>query len=235
MIQPNFATIIINNLDKLRETSHVDENGYNSEGYLYRMFREYNIHLIFAPLFANHKESIETAIIKSAFIVMAYTNKSTWLNFTKDRYLNKKEILASLIHDTKIKITDDVVDEILGNRDVVMINVINTYLSYQKDDTFFNITALSEHISKCRNVALDNTKTMTANELKNTTGNFNELKTTQQNLNELIKLIKSKYSDLDEVMKREGKTVFTEDLDLTNYETRLRYIMDNNLYPKESE
>ena len=148
MIQPNFATIIINNLDKLSQTSFVDEGGYNSEGYLYRMFREYNIHLIFAPLFANQKESIETAIIKSAFIVMAYTNKSTWLNFTKDRYLNKKEILASLIHDTKIKITDDVVDEILGNRDVVMINVINTYLSYQKDDTFFNITALSEHISK---------------------------------------------------------------------------------------
>jgi hypothetical protein len=235
MLQPNYATIVLNNLDKLKETFVVDEEGNNSEGYLYRMLREYNIHLIFAPLYAVNKDSVQIAIIKSAFIILAYTNKSTWLNFTKDRYLNKKEIIASLIHDSGIQVAPEIVDEILSNTDRTMIDVINHYLAYQKDDTFFNIVALSEHISKCRNVALDNTKTMSANELKNTTGNFNELKTTQQNLSDLIKLIKTKYSDLDEVMKREGRTAFTEELDLTNYETRLRYIMENNLFQKESD
>ena len=235
MIQPNLAGIIINNLSRLKELSNVDADGILREGYLYEMLKTYNTHLTFAPIYNEHKDNKGLAVIKSAFIILAYTNKCTWLNFNKDRYINKKEILSSLIHDSEIKVEDDIIELIFRNTDKTMCDVINFYIVSQKDDLFMSIVAYAENLAFGRRLAMENTKDKTAKDATSVTDNLNKLRDNQNCLAELKRQLKTTYSDLDEITRREGMPTFTDDLDLTDYETRLKYRMANKIYFENNE
>jgi hypothetical protein len=230
MIQPNLAGIVINNLEKLKILSSVDEEGVLREGWLYQMLKTYNIHLTFAPLFEEHKDSKDIAVIKSAFIILSYTNRCTWIKFDKDRYINKKEILSSLIHDSELRIADEYIELILRNTDVNMCNVINDYIVTQKDELFISIVAYAENLALGRRLAMENTKEKTAKDATSVTDNLNKLRDNERYLAELKRELKTRYSDLDEVTRREGMPTFTEELDLTDYETRLKYRMANSIF-----
>ena len=164
---------------------------------------------------------------------MAYTNKSTWIDLDKDWYMNKKEILSTIIHDSEIPIDNDLYDSIVGNNDKVLCNVMNWYIHNQKDNLFNAIIAYSENISLGQKLATDNSDTKNSADVTRITENLNKLKINQDNLDELKQKVKKKYSPLDEIMAREGKQVLSEDLDLSITENRLRYIANNNLFGKK--
>lgn len=235
MLPPNIAGLVVNNLSKLSELSSLDEEGVRKEGYLYQLLKTYNKHLIFAPLYKEHESDKRIAIIKTAFIILAYTNKCTWLDFNKDRYINKKEILSSLIHDSNIKIEEEIVDIIIRNTDKNMCDVINVYIASQKDDLFMSIVAYAENLALGRRLAMENTKEKTAKDASGVTDNLNKLRDNQNYLAEMKRQLKTTYSDLDEVTRREGMSTFTDDIDLTVMENRLRYIRSNNLFSEENE
>ena len=233
MFTPDLPSIIINNMDKLKMLATLDEDGIQSDGYLYSLLRTHNLHLIFAPLFHEHKDNKGIAVVKSAFLIMAYTNKSTWIDLDKDWYMNKKEILSTIIHDSEIPIDNDLYDSIVGNNDKVLCNVMNWYIHNQKDNLFNAIIAYSENISLGQKLATDNSDTKNSADVTRITENLNKLKINQDNLDELKQKVKKKYSPLDEIMAREGKQVLSEDLDLSITENRLRYIANNNLFGKK--
>jgi hypothetical protein len=235
MIQPNLAGLLINNLKKIPEISSTDEDGGYREGYLYQLLKTYNQHLIFAPIYNEHKDSKGVAIAKTAFIILSYTNKCTWLNFNKDRFINKKEILSSLLHDTGLQLDDDIVDTILRNTDKTMCDVINMYIVSQKDDLFTSIIAYAENLALGRRLAMENTNNKTAKDATSVTDNLNKLRDNQNYLAELKRQLKTTYSDLDEITRREGMATFTDELDLTDYETRLKYRMSNKIFFENNE
>lgn len=225
MVLPNLPTLIINNIKKLKITSMLDEEGIMSDGFLFKEFRRYNIHKIFAPIFSEHKDNKELAVIKSAFIVLAYSYNSTWINIDKDRYINKKEILSSLCTDSEIDIDEEVSDILLANQDETVNNSINHYIDFQKDDDFFTLIGLIEYISSCNRRAMSTDNQKTTDRELNDRGKFLEgLDDLNSKKDKLKKEIQSKYMNLDEVMIREGRQPITEQLDLSNYEARLVFI-----------
>ncbi len=235
MIQFPISGLIINNLDKLKEISRMDEDKVLKDGWLFTSLKKYNIHLIFAPLFEQHKEDKRIAIIKTSYIILCYTNHCTWLNFKQDRYINKKEILSSLIHDSGLMLEDEHIETMIRNTDPTMCDVIDTYIMSQKDDMFVSLVAYAENIALGRRIAMENTKERTARDATGITDNLNKLRENERYYHELLRQIKTTYSDMDELTRMEGKAIFTDELDLTIYENRLKYKMANKLYLENNE
>ena len=103
MRHPNFSSVIVRNIGRLKETASIDENGELTEGFLTTLLKEYNINHIFDPILKDQQDR-RTAYVMIAFIILAYSYNSTWINIDKDRYINKKEILSSIVQNSEIDI-----------------------------------------------------------------------------------------------------------------------------------
>ncbi len=224
MTLPNLAYLIINNMKKLKETSMLDGDGVMDDGFLFRELRRYNLHRIFAPIFAKHKDNKELAVIKTAFVILAYSYNSSWINIDKDRFINKKEILSSLCTDSELEIEEIEADILLGNQDEEVNEAINYYIDSQKDEDFFSLIGYIEYISSCNRRAMS-TDTNTSDRELNDRGKYLEgLSDLEEKRDAIKNKIQSKYIVLDEVMKKEGRTPISEQLDLSIYENRLLLI-----------
>ena len=230
---PNIPSILIKNIKKLKETHQIEEDGSRGDGFLLGLLREYNLHINFMPIFEAHKGDEKTAIVKVSFIVLAYTYNSTWLNIGVDRYINKLQILTSLVKDSEIDIPRDVFDSLLSNSDTLVQECASMYITSQKNQDFQTLIALTEHMSFANKMAMSGDKETTDIMLKNRTEYLNRMPEIKRNIELIENSLRTKYMLLDEALRKEGMTPITENLDFTDYETRLRFIIDNKLFDKK--
>lgn len=231
MQPPHIPNIVIHNAKRLKETYTILDDGTRGDGFLMRELRTYNLHNIFYPIYQNDKDNLELAVFKSAFIILAYTYNSTWIDINKDRYLNKMEIISSLVSSSGIDINAEMVDILVTNKDMVMVDVFNIYVHWQKSAEFQELLALEEHRSFCNKMAMSSdVATTTDVMLKNRTDYLARLEDVNRRINKIREEMKTKYMLLDEVLTREGKKPISENIDLTVYEQRLMFIVENKMY-----
>lgn len=221
MRHPNFSSVIVRNIARLKETASIDENGELTEGFLMTLLKEYNIHHIFDPILKDQQDR-RTAYVMIAFIILAYSYNSTWINIDKDRYINKKEILSSIIRDSGIDIPDDTFDAIVGNQNMILCECINIFVESQKDNDFATLISLSEHISFCRSMAQKTTDVSDKN-LVDRGRYLNDAELLGEKVKKIKSELESKYQILDEVMRKENRTPISKDVDLTVWENLLRH------------
>lgn len=233
MQQPNIPFIIIKNIKKLKDTYTIQEDGSRGDGFLMGVLREYNLHNTFMPIFENHKEDVKTAIVKVAFTILSYTYNSSWLNIAVDRYINKLQILTSLVKDSEIDIAKDTFDSILRNEDTLLQECASMYISSQRNGDFQTLIALTEHKSFANKMAMTANSDTTDIMLKNRTEYLNRMPDIQRAIEKIEDNLRTKYMILDEALRKEGMTPITDNLDFTDYETRLRFIVENGLFDKK--
>lgn len=221
MRHPNFASIIVRNISKLKETSSINAEGELIDNFLIELLKEYNIHHIFAPIIKEQQDR-RTAYVMIAFIILAYSYNSTWINIDKDRYINKKEILSSIVRDSEIDIPEDTFDAIIGNQNMILCECINIYVESQKDNDFATLISLSEHISFCRSMA-QKTTDVTDKNLVDRGRYLNDAEQLGEKVKKIKSDLESKYQILDEVMRRENRTPISKDVDLTIWENFLKH------------
>lgn len=230
---PNIPSLLIKNIKKIKETHSLNEDGSSGDGFLFGMLREYNLHTMFSPIFEAHKGDEKTAIIKVSFIILAYTYNSTWLNIGVDRYINKLQILTSLIKDSEIDIPKNIFDSLLSNSDTLLQECASMYISSQKNGDFQTLIALTEHMSFANKMAMSGDKETTDIMLKNRTEYLNRMPEIKKNIEVIENSLRTKYMLLDEALRKEGMTPITDNLDFTDYETRLKFMIENKLFEKK--
>lgn len=222
MRPPHLPTLIIKNISRLKETVSVDDEGDITQGFLDSKLAQYNIQFIFKPIYDTHVENKRVAILKTAFVILAYTFNSDWINVDKDRYINKKEILATLVEKSGITLDECAIEDILLNKDLVLREAINTYIGWQKDSDFTHLFTLLEHISTCNKMATSNDANLSDKMLVDRTRYLNDIDETEKKKQALIAKLESKYMILDEVALKEGRKQITKDIDISVYENRLK-------------
>ena len=204
--------IIIDDIEKI-----------NTAGYLKMLLRDYNLHNLFSPLYENN-DSVNDAIFLSAFIILAYSNKSSWItnaNMQKDRRTLKLEIITSILLDSKIKISQGLESIVIkkGSSEYYEM-VLTDYLNWQKNDDFNTWISLTEFKS------FTNRQSIKSGDIK-----MNELRSLGQTLSELGAIdeqilivrerLQKEYSSLDEALKREGRKALTSSINIDDYEERM--------------
>jgi hypothetical protein len=201
-----------------------------------------NLHTIFRPVY-KHNLTILNINAIVAFVILAYSEDSPWLNVRKDRTINKKEILEGIgvSADNKIYI------EILNYRDDPVQQIVLNYLLFQQDARWVEIISLLEYSNKM--ILFCNQRTSE----KETTGSAvdkeGEVSETFEYLDQseiakinkekgallitaidarakaegLIKAIEQDYQKLDQITQSEFGFAFTDTkVNVLSWESRLR-------------
>lgn len=222
MTRKGLASIFAQCANRIRETVSLDtRDGGALDGFVYQRLREYNIHHIFAELYEQHSTDKQLANLKAVYAIMAYSYDSKWIDVEQDRYINKKDILTTLLADAGIDLSKDEFDAIIFNHDEALAYCINSYLENQKDSKFLAVIALTEHIALCNKMAM-NTIEVTDNNLNARTKYLGEIETCEKRLQVLKEEIEIKYRNIDEIMTKEGRTPLSRDIDYTIMEQRLK-------------
>jgi hypothetical protein len=111
-----------------------------------------NLHTIFRPIY-KHNLTILNLNAIVVFIILAYSEESSWLNPRKDRLSNKKEILEGIGVESDNKIYTD----ILHYENDAIQQVILNYLLFNTDARWFECMSLLEYANK--NLLFCNQKT----------------------------------------------------------------------------
>lgn len=102
-----------------------------------------NLHTIFRPIYKHNLTILnQNAIV--AFVILAYSEESTWLNPRKDRLVNKKEILDGIGVDPDNRIYK----EIIHYENDAIQQVILNYLLFCTDARWREIVSLLEYHDK---------------------------------------------------------------------------------------
>lgn len=207
-----------------------------------------NLHTIFRPIY-KHNLTILNQNALVAFIILGYSEESTWLNPRKDRLQNKKEILEGIGVDPENRIYKEVINY---QNDAVQQVILN-YLLFQQDARFVEIISLLEYSNKM--ILFCNQRTSE----KETTGSVvdkdGEVNETFEYLDQseiakinkekgellikaidarakaesLIKSIEQDYQKLDAVMQSEFGFAFTDTkVNVLSWESRLRNRKNQN-------
>lgn len=218
MTKKGIAQIFAQHAAKIKETVSLDAaDGGSLDGFVYQRLRDYNLHHIFAELYQQHSDDKRVANLKAVYAIMAYSYDSKWINVDQDRYINKKEILTSLIVDSGVDLPTEAFDDIIFNKDEVLASCINIYIESQKDRKFFAVIALTEHIAFCNRQVMG-TKDVTDAQLAQRTIYIGKMNDCEEQLLKMKEYIETTYSNLDEVMHKEGKTPITQNVKLNTYE-----------------
>jgi hypothetical protein len=102
-----------------------------------------NLHTVFRPIYSHNLTILNLNAIV-AFVILAYTEESAWINPRKDRFINKEEILSGIGVDPKNKIYK----EILYYENDHIQQVVLNYLLFQTDHRFQEIISLLEYADK---------------------------------------------------------------------------------------
>lgn len=191
-----------------------------SVGYVKTLLREYNLHHIFNPLYENMDNPVDVDFLV-VFIILAYTNKCTWLHdMEKDRRTVKLEIVNSILSDSKIEISDEVELIAIKSTGDVFDSVLQDYLNSQKSRLFVRFISLSELISTANRKGMSATN-IKYNELKSLVDSSNNLEDTERQLEDVRQQIEREYSELDEALKKEGRKPISKDFNIFKYEEML--------------
>lgn len=102
-----------------------------------------NLHTIFRPVYKHNLTILnQNAIV--VFVILAYSEESSWLNPRKDRLVNKQEILSGIGVDPDNKIYKD----IINYQDDAIQQVILNYLLFNTDARWQEIVSLLEYSNK---------------------------------------------------------------------------------------
>lgn len=134
-----------------------------------------NLHTIFRPVYKHNLTILnQNAIV--AFIILAYSEESPWLNPRKDRLVNKEEILSGIGVDPSNRIYK----EIINYENDAIQQVILNYLIFHTDSRWQECISLLEYANKmilfCNQRTSDKQKTgTTEDEDKGTIDTFEYL------------------------------------------------------------
>jgi len=180
----------------------------------------YNVHNIFKPIYEIIPQ-VNDANIFIVFLILSYSNNCSWImDYEKDRGTLKLEILRSILEDSGQNITEETMTFFSSESNDLFTDIVNEYLDWQKDRTFYSYMSLSEHISVCNRQALKKGDTKDI-DLKNRTQTLNEIQNTEKLLQDLKYKIERKYISIDESLKKEKKAPLSKNIDIMNYESRL--------------
>ena len=102
-----------------------------------------NLHTIFRPVYKHNLTILnQNAIV--AFVILAYSEESPWLNPRKDRAVNKKEILEGIGVNSENRIYK----EIIHYENDSIQQVILNYLLFNTDARWIEIVSLLEYANK---------------------------------------------------------------------------------------
>lgn len=200
----------------------------NSAGYMKDLLRQYNLYIIFSPLYENY-ENPKDADFLCAFIILSYTNKCSWImgvNMEKDRRTVKIEICNSILTESKIHISEDVELTAIRSNTELFVRVTNTYIQSQKNRLFARAISLAEHISACNRQAMSR-ESVKDGDLKSRTQTLNELEETERQYNEVLTQIEREYQSLDEALKKENKRPISKDINIFDYEEMLMHRLNS--------
>lgn len=199
---------IIKNIDKISDINFTRDT-----------LLEYNLVKTFSPIYAINKE-VRLGNICTSLIILAYSNGSTWADYNKDILTIRTEILDSLISFSKMEIDDEkklFISQIIHGDLEVVENVIYDFVGWQKNGLFETLIALSTQISLCRRRA-SNSFGVTEKML-NDRGKFLEnLRDLEKDQQEVLAEIESQFSQLDEVLKLDGKTPISKQTEPKSWE-----------------
>lgn len=207
-----------------------------------------NLHTIFRPVYKHNLNiSNQNAIV--AFVILAYSEESTWLNPRKDRSINKREILEGIGVDPDNRIYKEIVNYENDSIQQVILN----YLLFQQDARFVEIISLLEYSNKmilfCNQRTSDKEQTGTSvNKEGEVTENYEYLDQSEvakinkekgelllkaidarSKAETLIKAIEQDYQKLDHVMQSEFGFAFTNTkIDIMSWESRLKVRRNQN-------
>src|ERR1700733_3738477 len=102
-----------------------------------------NLHTIFRPVY-KHNLNISNLNAIVAFVILAYSEESPWLNPRKDRAINKQEILSGIGVDPSNRIYK----EIINYENDSIQQVILNYLLFNTDARWQEIVSLLEYSNK---------------------------------------------------------------------------------------
>lgn len=194
----------------------------NSSGYMKALLKQYNIHLLFNPLYETF-DNPKDADFLTAFIILAYSNKCSWImNMDKDRRTVKVEICNSILTESKIQISEDIELTAIRSNTELFVKVTSVYIQSQKNRLFSRAIALAEHISACNRQAM-NRESIKDGDLKSRTQTLNELEETERQYNEVLAQIEREYTSLDEALKKEGRKPISKDINIFDYEDMLMH------------
>lgn len=202
-----------------------------------------NLHTIFRPVY-KHNLTILNINAIVAFVILAYSEESPWLNVRKDRSINKKEILEGIGVDPDNRIYREIVSY---ENDQVQQVILN-YLLFQQDARFVEIISLLEYSNKM--ILFCNQRTSDKEQSGTTVNEAGEVKESYEYLDQseiakinkekgallltaidarakaegLIKTIEQDYQKLDSVMQSEFGFAFTDTkVDVLSWESRLKF------------
>lgn len=119
-----------------------------------------NLHIIFRPIYKHNLTILnQNAIV--AFVILAYSEDSPWLNPRKDRSVNKQEILSGIGVDPDNRIYKEVINYENDSIQKVILN----YLIFNTDARWQECVSLLEYSNKmilfCNQRTSDKQKTGT--------------------------------------------------------------------------
>lgn len=173
-----------------------------------------------------------TANVMVAFIILAYSNKSNWVETHKDRVKNKREILHKLgVEDTSREHWQDL---IYGRPP--FDDIIKWFINWQQDWRWQTISAALDYYSNMMQFAQSKTPTTKeslsqgipvtitathadiaqANQRK---GDLIEKATAvREKADQMLTQIRREYMQLDTICEQEGRIKATDDFDQTSLE-----------------
>lgn len=192
----------------------------NSSGYMKMLLKQYNIHLLFNPLYETF-DNPKDADFLSAFIILAYSNKCSWImDMDKDRRTIKLEIVNSILVESKIEITEQVELIAIKSTGDIFDNVVQGYLNWQKNSLFVSFISKSELISMAHRKGMAS-PSIKYNELKSLIDSANNIEETQRQLDEIKLRIEREYTTIDEALKKENRKPISKDTNIFDYEEML--------------
>lgn len=143
------------------------------------MFEDQNLKKIFSPIFRINKP---IAIVNSvaAYIILAYSNGSPWLDLNQDRLYNKTRIAEGL----NIQI-DEFFQKIIDCEDTIVNQVVSEYLEDQASWEFQQAASYLESHQRLIKLANEKIETGYSTEEMNKDGNSVKL-TTEYKVEEVI-------------------------------------------------
>jgi hypothetical protein len=162
-----------------------------------------------------------------AFTVMAYTKGSPWLEFQKDRWMNKRNIMARIAGLSAN--TDPLYIAVVENLHAPSFNLASKYLEYQKDWKFKNIIVNYEYHSMTE--AMSQRGAADAQEAIAIGKALREGKQNRMEADEMLKELQKEFMPLDAALEKEGRNKIT-DMENNNFMRHEQWLARQKRLPK---
>lgn len=178
-----------------------------------------------------HKQISGTKVAKSmitnreantilAFILLAYHNRSEYLDFQKDRFDNKVKIITKLAGPSAL--TNDLYTATVYCQDEQINKVIDWVINDQKDSRFKYYIAAKESASQAFAQAMSGTGSV--KEGADRARMLKEAKFNDADADLVYEILRTEFMKLDTVLEKEGKQKITSFDETTNFMSHEAFI-----------